>query len=75
MRKRSFIFTYGGEFDYKFYTETRGRIILGVRYAQVLEIGDGHHTINGESSDFKLNDEIARSTISLVLKMVPGGRR
>lgn len=72
MRKRSFIFTYGGEFDYKFYTATRGRIILGVRYAQVVEPGDGRYRINGESSDFRLNDEIAKSTLSFVLKMIPG---
>jgi hypothetical protein len=74
MRKRSFIFTYGGEFDYKFYTATRGRIILGVRYAQVVEAGDGKYRINGESSDFRLNDEIAKSTLSLVVKMIPGAR-
>jgi hypothetical protein len=74
MRKRSFIFTYGGEFDYKFYTATRGRIILGVRYAQVVEAGDGKYRINGESSDFRLDDEIAKSTLSLVVKMIPGAR-
>lgn len=74
MRKRSFIFTYGGEFDYKFYTATRGRIILGVRYAQVVEPGDGRYRINGESSDFKLNDEIAKSTLSFVVKMIPGAQ-
>jgi hypothetical protein len=72
MRKRSFIFTYGGEFDYKFYTPMRGRIILGVRYAQVVEAGDGRYRINGESSDFRLDDEIAKSTLSFVLKMIPG---
>ncbi len=72
MRKRSFIFTYGGEFDYKFYTATRGRIILGVRYAQVVEPGDGRYRINGRSSDFRLDDEIAKSTLSFVLKMIPG---
>jgi hypothetical protein len=74
MRKRSFIFTYGGEFDYKFYTATRGRIILGVRYAQVVEAGDGKYRINGESSGFRLDDEIAKSTLSLVVKMIPGAR-
>ncbi|MGC3947881.1 MAG: hypothetical protein QM762_25795 [Chryseolinea sp.] len=72
MRKRDFIFTYGGEFDYKIYTESRARIILGVRYAQVVETGAGHYRINGESSDFRLSDQIAKSTLSLVLKMVPG---
>jgi hypothetical protein len=72
MRKRSFIFTYGGEFDYKFYTAKRARIILGVRYAQVLEAGDGKYRINGSSSDFKLNDQIAKSTLAFVLKLVPG---
>ena len=72
MRKRNFIFTYGGELDYKIYTQTRGRIILGVRYAQVLEAGDGKVRINGDKSDFKLNDEIAKSTLSFVLKMIPG---
>ncbi|MEJ1238096.1 hypothetical protein WBG78_08205 [Chryseolinea sp. T2] len=72
MRKRDFIFTYGGEFDYKIYTESRARIILGVRYAQVVEAGAGHYRVNGESSDFRLNDEIAKSTLSLVVKMVPG---
>ena len=72
MRKRSFIFTYGGEFDYKFYTATRARIILGVRYAQVVETGDGRYRINGESSDFRLDDEIAKSTLSFVIKMIPG---
>ncbi|HEX6893184.1 MAG TPA: hypothetical protein VF141_20885 [Chryseolinea sp.] len=75
MRKRTFIFTYGGEFDYKIYTPTRGRIILGVRYAQVVEAGDGQYRINGKSSDFRLNDEIAKSTLSFVLKMIPGARR
>lgn len=75
MRKRSFIFTYGGEFDYKFYTASRARIIVGVRYAQVLETGDGRYRINGESSDFRLDDQIAKSTVSLVLKMVPGAHR
>jgi hypothetical protein len=74
MRKRSFIFTYGGEFDYKIYTPTRGRIILGVRYAQVVETGDGRYRINGNSSDFRLNDAIAKSTLSFVLKMIPGTR-
>ena len=74
MRKRSFIFTYGGEFDYKIYTPTRGRIILGVRYAQVVEAGDGQYRINGSSSDFRLNDVIAKSTLSFVIKMVPGAR-
>lgn len=74
MRKRSFIFTYGGEFDYKFYTESRSRIILGVRYAQVVEVGDGRYTINGKKSDFRLNDEIATSTMSVVLKLIPSGR-
>ncbi len=74
MRKRAFIFTYGGEFDYKFYTKDRGRIILGVRYAQVIEPGDGRVRVNGKKSDLKLNDEIATSTISFVIKMVPGGR-
>ena len=75
MRKRSFIFTYGGELDYKIYTPTRGRIILGVRYAQVVEAGDGKYKINGKSSGFRLDDEIAKSTISFVLKMVPGAMR
>lgn len=75
MRKRSFIFTYGGEFDYKIYTATRARIILGVRYAQVLEAGEGHYRVNGESSDFRLDDEIAKSTLSLVVKVVPGANR
>jgi hypothetical protein len=75
MRKRNFIFTYGGELDYKIYTATRARIILGVRYAQVVETGDGKYKINGKSSDFKLDDEIAKSTLSFVLKMVPGARR
>ena len=75
MRKRTFIFTYGGEFDYKIYTPTRGRIILGVRYAQIVEAGDGQYRINGKSSDFRLSDEIAKSTLSLVLKMIPGARR
>ena len=74
MRKRAFIFTYGGEFDYKFYTKDRGRIILGVRYAQVIEPGDGRVRVNGKKSDLKLNDEIASSTISFVIKMVPGGK-
>ena len=74
MRKRSFIFTYGGELDYKIYTPTRGRIILGVRYAQVVETGDGKYRINGESSGFRLDDEIAKSTLSLVVKMIPGAR-
>lgn len=74
MRKRAFIFTYGGEFDYKFYTKDRGRIILGVRYAQVVEPGDGRVRVNGKKSDLKLDDEIASSTISFVIKMVPGGR-
>ena len=74
MRKRSFIFTYGGEFDYKIYTPNRGRIILGVRYAQVVEAGDGQYRINKKSSDFKLSDEIAKSTLSFVLKMIPGAR-
>ena len=75
MRHRSFIFTYGGEFDYKIYTATRARIILGVRYAQVLEAGDGHYRVNGESSDIRLDDKIARSTVSLVVKLVPGAMR
>jgi hypothetical protein len=75
MRKRSFIFTYGGELDYKIYTPTRGRIILGVRYAQVVEAGDGQYRINGESSDFDLDDVIAKSTLSIVMKMIPGARR
>jgi hypothetical protein len=75
MRKRTFIFTYGGEFDYKIYTPTRGRIILGVRYGQVVEAGDGQYRINEKSSDFRLNDEIAKSTLSFVLKMIPGARR
>ncbi len=74
MRKRAFIFTYGGEFDYKFYTKDRGRIILGVRYAQVVEPGDGRVRVNGKKSDLKIDDEIASSTISFVIKMVPGGR-
>lgn len=74
MRKRNFIFTYGGEFDYKIYTPTRGRIILGVRYAQVVEAGDGKYRINNKDSDFKLSDEIAKSTLSFVLKMIPGSR-
>ena len=74
MRKRAFIFTYGGEFDYKFYTKDRGRIILGVRYAQVVEPGDGRVRVNGKKSDLKLDDEIANSTMSLVIKMIPGGR-
>ncbi|HTF20649.1 MAG TPA: hypothetical protein VK658_21400 [Chryseolinea sp.] len=72
MKKRSFIFTYGGEFDYKIYTASRARIILGVRYAQVLEAGDGQVRVNGESSDLKLDDEIATSTLSFVVKVVPG---
>jgi hypothetical protein len=75
MRKRNFIFTYGGELDYKIYTATRDRIILGVRYAQVVEAGDGKYRINEKSSDFRLDDEIARSTVSFVLKLVPGMRR
>jgi len=75
MRKRSFIFTYGGEFDYKIYTPTRGRIILGVRYAQVIEAGDGQTRINGTNTDFKLDDTIAKSTLSIVMKMIPGARR
>lgn len=74
MRKRAFIFTYGGEFDYKFYTKDRGRIILGVRYAQVVEPGDGRVRVNGKKSDLKLDDSIATSTVSVVIKMVPGGR-
>ena len=74
MRKRAFIFTYGGEFDYKFYTKDRGRIIFGVRYAQVVEPGDGRVRVNGEKSDLKLNDAIATSTMSFVIKVVPGGR-
>lgn len=74
MRKRNFMFTYGGEFDYKIYTRTRGRVILGIRYAQVVEIGDGQYRINNKDSDFKLSDEIAKSTLSFVLKMIPGGR-
>ncbi|HEX6226714.1 MAG TPA: hypothetical protein VFZ52_19980 [Chryseolinea sp.] len=74
MRKRSFIFTYGAEFDYKFYTKDRGRIILGVRYAQVVEPGDGRVRVNGEKSDLKIDDAIATSTMSFVIKMVPGGR-
>ncbi len=74
MRKRSFIFTYGGELDYKIYTPTRGRIIVGVRYAQVVEAGDGKYKINEKSSDFRLDDEIATSTLSFVLKMIPGAR-
>ena len=75
MRHRSFIFTYGGEFDYKIYTETRARIILGVRYAQVLEAGAGNSRVNGEKSDVRLDDEVARSTVSLVVKLVPGAMR
>ncbi len=75
MRKRSFIFTYGGELDYKIYTPTRGRIILGVRYAQVVEAGDGQVKINGSKSDLELNDVIAKSTLSFVIKMIPGARR
>jgi hypothetical protein len=75
MRQRSFIFTYGGEFDYKIYTETRARIILGVRYAQVLQAGAGQYRVNGESSDLRLDDEIATSTVSLVVKLVPGAMR
>ncbi|HMG91815.1 MAG TPA: hypothetical protein VK589_17275 [Chryseolinea sp.] len=75
MRKRTFIFTYGGEFDYKIYTATRARIILGVRYAQVVEAGDGKYRINKASSDFKLDDTIAKSTLSFVVKMIPGARR
>ena len=74
MRQRNFIFTYGGEFDYKIYTPTRGRIILGVRYAQVVEVGDGQSRINGHNSDFELDDTIAKSTLSFVLKMIPGAR-
>jgi hypothetical protein len=74
MRKRAFIFTYGGEFDYKFYTKDRGRIILGVRYAQVVEPGDGRVRVNGKKSDLKIDDTIASSTMSVVIKMVPGGR-
>lgn len=72
MRKRSFIFTYGGELDYKIYTPARGRIILGVRYAQVVEAGDGQYRINDKSSDFELDDEIAKATLSFVIKMIPG---
>ena len=72
MRKRNFIFTYGGELDYKIYTAKRARIILGVRYAQVIEAGDGKYKINGKKSDFNLDDEIATSTLSFVIKMVPG---
>lgn len=72
MRKRNFIFTYGGEFDYKIYTPSRARIILGVRYAQVVPTGDGKYKINEKSSDFKLDDKIAKSTIAFVIKMVPG---
>jgi hypothetical protein len=75
MRKRNFIFTYGGELDYKIYTPTRDRIILGVRYAQVVETGDGKYMINKKSSDFRLDDEIAKSTLSFVVKLVPGMRR
>jgi len=75
LRKRSFIFTYGGELDYKIYTPTRGRIILGIRYAQVVEAGDGQVKINGNKSDFELNDVIAKSTLSFVVKMIPGARR
>lgn len=75
MRKRNFIFTYGGEFDYKIYTPTRGRIILGVRYAQVVAPGDGKYRINKKDSDFKLDDDIATSTLSFVLKMIPGARK
>ena len=74
MRKRSFIFTYGGELDYKFYTKDRGRIILGVRYARVVEPGDGRVKVNGKKSDLKVDDAIATSTMSVVIKMVPGGR-
>ena len=74
MRKRNFIFTYGGEFDYKFYTKDRGRIILGLRYGQVVEPGDGRVRVNGESSDLKLDDTIAKATMSFVVKMVPGWR-
>ena len=74
MRKRSFIFTYGGELDYKIYTATRGRIILGVRYAHVVEAGDGQYRINGHSSDFRLDDTIAKATLSFVMKMIPGAR-
>lgn len=75
MRKRSFIFTYGGEFDYKIYTPSRARIILGVRYAQVVEPGDGRVRVNGKKSDLKVDDTIASSTLSFVVKMVPGARR
>ena len=74
MRKRAFIFTYGGELDYKFYTKDHGRIILGVRYAQVVEPGDGRVRVNGKKSDLKLGDTIATSTLSFVVKVVPGGR-
>ena len=75
MRKRSFIFTYGGELDYKIYTATRARIIIGARYAQVVETGHGQFRVNGESSDFRLEDEIAKSTLSLVIKLTPGAPR
>jgi hypothetical protein len=75
MRKRTFIFTYGGELDYKIYTATRGRIILGVRYAQVVDAGDGQYRVNGSSSDLELDDVIAKSTLSFVMKMIPGARR
>jgi hypothetical protein len=54
--------------------DTRGRIILGIRYAQVVETGDGKYRINGNSSDFRLDDVIAKSTLSFVMKMIPGGR-
>jgi hypothetical protein len=72
MRKRNFIFTYGGEFDYKIYTPTRARIILGVRYAQVLQAGDGKYRVNGASSDLKFDDKAAQSTLSFVVKLLPG---
>jgi len=75
MRKRNFIFTYGGEFDYKIYTPTRARIILGVRYAQVLQAGDGHYRVNGESSDLKFDDKAAKSTLSFVVKLLPGAMK
>jgi hypothetical protein len=75
MRKRNFIFTYGGELDYKIYTPTHDRIILGVRYAQIVETGDGKYKINGKSSDFKMDDQIAKSSLAFVIKMVPGGRK
>lgn len=75
LRKRDFIFTYGGEVDYKIYTASRARIILGVRYAQVVETGAGRYRVNGESSDFRLSDEIAKSTLSLVVKVVPGANK